>query len=353
MIEFTTVTREFRSLVHRRRMLMTFLGSVFAATGVFLHNVLGGKIPPSLDPVKQHIFTFYALMVMVPSLILALRMARLHGGLILNGILYARLMQEQDFTGKGDPQRAARHNFLGVSFLQFLLMDLFAGASATLLALSLGSGLALAVALGVGVFLAWLGLYFRFHHNAAAFAFRKIAAEPCGPFDREDWKTHVSTSLEDANAGMLAEIGFVGLIMFSVVEKLTGLGEITEATAGAAYTSVRRDGPWVYSTLMLVTCVFGLFTYLRVRVAVGQFSLQLDPTDRPFRPLRLTDSLLGYLLLAFLFVVSLHLFLTVVLPPGEHRLPLLFAIDAVAFALAVLAEQGTLVVAGRRYHAAA
>jgi hypothetical protein len=352
MINFTTVTREFRSLVHRRRMLMTFLGSVFAATGVFLHNVLRGNLPRDLQPIQRYIFSFYALMVMVPALILALRMARLHGGMTLNGILYARLMQEQDFTRKGDPQRAARHNFLGVSFLQFLLMDLFAGASATLLALSLDANLPVSAAVGAGVFLAWLALYFRFHHQAVTFAFRKIAVEPCGSFDREDWRAHLSNSLEDANTGMLSEIGFVGLIMFSVFEKLSGLGEITRENAGAAYDDVQWYGPWVYSLLMLVTCVFGLFIYLRIRVAIGQFSLQLDPTDRPFRPLRLTDSLLGYLLLAFLSVVALHLFLTVLLRGQERSLPLLLGIDAAAFALAVLAEQYTLVVAGRRYQQA-
>src|SRR5262249_47558947 len=184
------------------------------------------------------------------------------------------------------------------------------------------------------------------------FAFRKTAGEPCGRFDREDWRTHLSNSLEDANTGMLSEIGFVGLIMFSVFEKLSGLGEITRENAGAAYDDVQWYGPWVYSLLMLVTCVFGLFIYIRIRVAIGQFSLQLDPTDRPFRPLRLTDSLLGYLLLAFLSVGALHLFLTVLLRGQERSLPLLLGIDAAAFALAVLAEQYTLVVAGRRYQQA-
>src|SRR5881394_136059 len=141
MIEFTTVTREFRSLVHRRRMLMTFLGSLFAATSLFLHNILKGRLPHELESIKEYIFTFYALLVMVPTLLLALRMARLHGGMTLNGILYARLMQEQDFTRKGDPQRSARHNFLGVSFIQFLQMNLFAAASASLLVLSLNAHL--------------------------------------------------------------------------------------------------------------------------------------------------------------------------------------------------------------------
>src|ERR1700730_14430327 len=106
MIDFTTVSREFRGLVERRRELFTFLGSVFAAMGLFLQNTLQGGLPASLGQIQQHVFAFYALMLMVLSLILALRMATLHGGMVLNGILYARLMQEQDFTRKGNPLRA-------------------------------------------------------------------------------------------------------------------------------------------------------------------------------------------------------------------------------------------------------
>src|SRR5437016_3803947 len=136
MIDYQTVTREFRSLVHRRRELMTFLGSVFAASGIFLHNALKGSLPPSLVGLKDYLFIFYAVLLMVPTLILALRMAKLHGGMVLNGILYARLMQGQIFTRAGDPRRAARHNFLGVSFLQFVLMDLLAAFSATVLAVA-------------------------------------------------------------------------------------------------------------------------------------------------------------------------------------------------------------------------
>jgi hypothetical protein len=350
MIEFPTVSREFRSLVHRRQELVTFLGVVFAATGIFLQNVLQGKLPPALQGMQEYIFAFYALMLMVPTLILALRMARLHGGMVLNGILYARLMQEQDFTARGDPQRAARHNFLSVAFLQFVQMDLIAGFSAAILALGLGADLVGAVLVGVVVALVWLGLYFRFHHQAVRFALSKIATDTCGPVERKDWREHLSSSLEGANTGMLADIGFVGLIMFSMFEKLSGLGEIRKEPAGPAYGHVLAYGPWIFTTLMVVTCLFGLLTYLRVRLAIGQFSLQLDPTDRPFRPLRLTDSLLGYLLLAFLFTVSLHLLLLLGLPDLDSNRPLLLGIDAAALLLAVAAEQLTLVVAGRRYH---
>src|SRR6516165_1789630 len=106
MIDFQTVTREFRSLVRRRRELMTFFGSVFAVSGIFLHNALKGSLPLSLRPMQGYVFVFYAVMLMVPTSILALRMAKLHGGMVLNGILYARLMQEQSFTRPGDPRRA-------------------------------------------------------------------------------------------------------------------------------------------------------------------------------------------------------------------------------------------------------
>ena len=135
MIDFTTVSREFRSLVDRRRDLQTFLGSGFAAMSVFLGNVLEGKMPPTLRSVQEHVFAFYALVLLVLSLILSLRLARLHGGMVLNGVLYARLIQASG--GHGDPRRAARHNLLGVSFLQFVLVDLIAGFSMAVLMLSL------------------------------------------------------------------------------------------------------------------------------------------------------------------------------------------------------------------------
>jgi len=349
MIDFTTVSREFRGLVERRRELFTFLGSVFAAMGLFLQNTLQGGLAGSLGAVQQHIFALYALVLMVLSLILALRMAKLHGGMVLNGILYARLMQEQDFTRKGDPLRAGRHNWFGVSFLQFVLVDLIASFSATILALALSSPFWPAFCWGAGVFVLWVLLYFRFHHQARGFAYRKIASEPCAPFNRNDWEGHISSSLQQANQGMIAEIAFAGLMVFSVFEALSGLGKINPGDTDLATDVVKTHGPLVYSTLMLVTCLLELVIYLRVRVAAGAFCVQLDPTDRPFRPLRLTDSLLGYLVLAFLFAVSVHINLILLSPQLTLILPELLGIDAAALALAVLAEQITLVVVGRRW----
>ena len=350
MIDFTAVSREFRSLVVRRRELQTLLGSVFAGSGIFLENALAGNLPPALGAIQRHLFAFYAVMIMVPSLILSLRMARLHGGMVLNGILYARLMQDQDFTRPGNPAQAARHNFLGVSFLQFLLADLLAGFSTAIVTMAVAATPTLAVGLGIAVSVVWLGLYFRFHHRAARFALKKIADEGCAPFDRNEWEAHVAASLEDANLGLNNDLAFAGLIVFSVFEVLSGLGQV-KAHAGIdlAAEHIRRYGPLAYVLVMLVTCLTGLMSYVRVRVAIGTFSLQIDPTDTPFRPLRLTDSLLGYLLLAFLTVVALHLLLVVAIPALDDQQSLLLAIDGGALLLAILAEQITLVVVGRRF----
>jgi hypothetical protein len=353
MIDFTAVSREVRSLVSRRRELLTFLGSVFAALGIFLQNALKGELPQVLAGLEQHLFTTYAFMLMVPSLVLALRLARLHAGLALNGTLYARLMQEQSFTTVPPPgavERAGRHNFAGLSFLTFLLATFLAGFSASLMALALQAPVWLAPVVGAGVMVLWLGLYFYYHERAVGFARQKARTDSCLPFGREQWEGHVAGSLEDTNHDMIAVLAVVGLIVFSAFESLSGLGAAKgedNKDLPAAY--VQQYGVPVYGGLMAVTCLVGLAIYIRLRVAVGTLSLEIDPTDRPFRPLRLTDSLLGYLLVAFLFVVSVHFLL---FESFKGRFWTLVGVDAVVFALTVAAEQLTLVVMGRRYHSA-
>jgi hypothetical protein len=207
MIDFTAVSRELRSVLARRRELLTFLGSVFAALGIFLQNLLGGSLPPSLKGLERHTFAAYALLLLVPSLLLALRLAKLNAGMTLNGILYSRLMQEQTFTeraGPNAPRRAARVNPFGVSFLMFLLADLLAGFAAALLDLSLAATPAVtAPVVGGAVVVAGLLLYLHFHHQAVAYALRRIESDPCGPFDRERWEEHVADSLRDANHDMI------------------------------------------------------------------------------------------------------------------------------------------------------
>jgi hypothetical protein len=347
MIDFTAVSHEIRSVLARRRELLTFLGSVFAALGIFLQNLLGGSLPPSLKSLERHTFAAYALLLMVPSLLLALRLAKLNAGMTLNGILYARLMQEQSFTTKAGPDapnRAARVNVFGVSFLMFVLADLLAGFAAGLLDLSIDvTRAAMAPVVGAAVFLAGLLLYFRFQRQAAAYALARSFNDPCAPFEREKWEEHVSDSLRDGNQDMITILALVGLIVFSAFEGLSGLGKATD-NAEFRSQDVQKYGPLAYGLLMAVTCFLGLVTYIRLRVAIGKRSLEIDPNDRPFRPLRLTDSLLGYMLLAFLFAVSLHFLLYPYLDEGR-----LLIVDAAAFGAAILAEQTTLVIAGWAY----
>jgi hypothetical protein len=281
--------------------------------------------------------------LLVLTLILSLRLARLHGGMVLNGVLYARLLQASG--GHGDPERAARHNTFGVSFLQFVLVDLIAGFSAAVLLLSLDQRLSVALAGGAAVFVLWMVLYFRFHRRASRFALNKARTEEAGPVPQAEWREHVALSLQQANHGLITEIAFAGLMVFSGFGALSSLGKIEADRTDLTPEFVKEHGPIWFAGLMTVTCLFELVMYLRVRVAIGRFSLQLDPTDRPFRPLRLTDSLLGYLLLAFLLVVSMHVLLVQLLPGVKFEL--VAAIDAAVFGAAVILEQASLVVAGR------
>lgn len=349
MIDFTTVSREFRSLVSRREELSTFLGSVFAALGLVLQNVLQGGLPRSLEGLQRHGFAFCATVLMVMSLVLALRMARLHGGMVYNGILFARLMVDQSFTKKGNPQRAARHNLLGVSFLQFVLVNLVAGFSGAILFLTVGIPLVLAMALAAVLVAAWFLLYFRFHDQSAQAALKRAAADTCTPFTRNEWEDHMGASVQQANQGMIAEIAFAGLMVFSVIESLSGLGKMDQKVkADLRAEDIIIYGPLVYATLMTVTCFLEMLIYLRVRVAAGSLWLQIDPTDQPFRPLMLTDSLLGYLLIVFLFAISVHILLFIVAPGFQEHQGWLLAIDGVLIVLGIAAEQLMLVVMGRQ-----
>jgi hypothetical protein len=358
MLDFTSVTREIRSLIARRRELLTFLGTVFAAMGLFLQNVLQENMPEPYTKIKEHGFAYYAFLLMVPSLILALRLSRLQAGLTINGMMYQRLMQEPDFTRKAPPEavrRAGRVNIFGVGFLMSFLTDLIAGFSAALLTLALGASkglaleptLVLAAVIGAAVVVAWVGLYLWFHSRAVAFALRKTSAEQCLPFTRQQWEEHQAGSMEDANHDMIAVLALAGLIVFSAFAGLSGLGAVPDQQRpDVSMVYVKHFGPVVYGLFMAVTCLLSMVTYIRLRIAIGNRSLDLDATDRPFQPLRLTDSLLGYMLLSFLLVVSLHFMLYETL---HEQHALLLTIDAAAFLAALAVEQVTLVIAGRHF----
>jgi hypothetical protein len=151
--------------------------------------------------------------------------------------------------------------------------------------------------------------------------------------------------LHQANHGLIGEIAFAGLMVFSCFGTLSSLGKIEADRLDLAPDFVRHNGPIWFAALMVTACLFALVISLRVRIAIGKFSLQLDPSDRPFQPLRLTDSLLGYMLLAFLFAVAVHVLLVQILTGVD--LMIIVGIDAAVLALAIVVEQMMLVFAGR------
>ena len=340
MIRLAHPAREIRSLVARRREVLTTLGGSFAALGIFLDNVLQGSLPPALKAIEGRVFATYTFLLLVPAVLLALRLARLNAGMTLNGIVFARVMQDQSFAPKPDMHRAGTLNRMGVSFLMSLLTDAIAGLSALLLALALGAPLPVAAAAGAAIAGGCLLAYLRFHAAAVRTAHAKIATASFEAPDRADWEAHMGGSLEDTNQDMISVLALTGLISFSAFQSVSGLG-----SAGAGdlpSETLAANGPVVYGLLMSVTCLLALLTYLRLRLAAGQFSRALDPEDRPFRPLRMTDSLLGYTLLAFLFALSLHVTLFPAL--GENAL---FAVSLAAFAGAIVLEQAVVARAGR------
>ncbi|MEW4567015.1 hypothetical protein AB1L88_04025 [Tautonia sp. JC769] len=349
MTDFETVSREIHGIIDRRRELYTFLGSVFAALGIFLQNALQGGLPGSLSRVQDHLFAFYAILVLVPSLVLSLRMGRLHGGLTLNGMLYARLMQGRGFAGPSDPEAAGRRNFFGVSYLQFLLADVIAGFSAAVLALALHAPPVVAAVVGFTTLGAWLLIDGRFHRQAVAYARARIAEDSFEEVGRDQWEAHVHATLKGCNQDLIGTVSFVGLMMFSTFEVLSSFGQIAEdAAVDIPPELAGAFGPALFTALLLLTCLIGLLVYVRVRLAIGHNSLHLYPNDDPFRPLKLTDSLLGYILLAFLFAVSLHLFLTVSLDGRQGSEAWVIVADVVVFVVAIVAAQLALVIAGRR-----
>ena len=343
VLDFGRVSREIRSLVSRRRNLILFLGSVFAAMGIYLQNVLEGKLPAALARLERNAFATYSLALLVPSVIVALRIAKLHAGMIINGVFYARILKEQHRPSM-DAARSTRLNWLGVSAQLFLLASVIASLATALLMLALGMDGLMAAGYAIVTFALLLFLFDRFHGQAAKFAVDYIQTAQVEPVSGEEIEDHLSGSLEDANHDMITTIAFVGLMLFSVFESLSGLGGMRR---GAEFASddVQRLGPLVYSLLITLTSLLGIVVYLRLVISVGRFSLELDPTDRPFRPFKLTDSFLGYCLLVFFLVTSNHLLEVPVLDTVPAAL---WTVDAVVLALGLVAYPATLIVAGRR-----
>ena len=343
MIKFNNVTREFRGLVDRRNELFTFLGSAYAAMGLFLLNVLQGGLPESLGSIQRNLFACYAFVLLVTSSILGVRMALLHKGMVINGVLYAHFMQGQTFT-KDVPsvKSASRTKIWSVSFLQSFQAAIIGAVSAAIFALAASLPIVPAVLIAVAVLAGWSVFYLWQHHRAVAIA-EEIRKGELGPVEEEDWREHNAECLQQSSQGLLYEIAFAGLMVFSGFEALSGLGmkpeQFEKVGVDLPAGDVLQHGPVVFCFLMVSSCLLELFVYLRVRVAIGRFSLASDPNDRPYHPWKFTDSSVGFLLMAFLFAVAVHVFATVMSPWLAADFWRVLGVDVLAFAAALGVER--------------
>ena len=348
-LDFGHVSREIRSIVSRRRELMLFLGSLFAGMGIYLQNILERKLPPALSQLERSAFLTYSLALLIPSVLIALRVAKLHCGMIINGVLHAKILKET-VAPERDPERAGRFNVAGVSTQLFLLTNLVAGFAAAILALATHWPAKTSCLFGVAAFCSLAFLFVAMHINARRFAQKLISDCVVEPFGgKEDVEDHDAESLRDCNHDMLTTISFVGLMLFSVFQGLSGLGGIAKGQTEITTDYIQRNGPVVFSLLLTATCFLSMIIYLRLLVSLGNFSLRLDPTDRPFRVLKLTDSFLGYCILTFFLAISTHVLL---LPyfgsKADNSMATVWKMDLAVIAFALVCYVGTLLVAQKQ-----
>lgn len=318
-IDLGVVSRELRGVVSRRRELMTFVGSLFAAMSLFLQNVLQGHLPEGLKPLRHSIFLTYSLGLLIPSAIISLRIARLYAGMIINGVFYQRVRLEEtlprDASGRPRPPvisdfaSSGRLFFFGASTQFFFLTALLASYGAVILALSLGYTLAIAAVSGGVTMIVLLLLFLYFYYRARRFAIRHALSAVVEPFTEQTMQEHLAASREDTNHDMLSVVSFVGLMLFSSLESLSGLGEMNADATEFSGTNFQLYGEYVAVGLFVLITLICAIIYLRLIYAAGMFSLRLDPTDRPFSLFKLTDSLMGYVLLIFFLTIGVHLLL--------------------------------------------
>lgn len=342
-LDFSTVRREIRGVVARRRELTLFLGSLFAAMGMLLQRMLDGELPDALKSIEHSAFFMHALLVLIPTTLLAMRIAKLHAGMIINGVFYAHAVHSLK-PDAPSTSSAARLKWRGFSSSIFWLAAFLAGVESAVLVLSLHFEPAVAAAAGGGFFLLAVGYFLLVHRRARRFAETAILHCAIEPFSWEEVEDHLADSRSDANHDLITVVGFLGLMTYSILECITGLAKI-QAQVELESTDVQRYGPWVYIGLLLGVCFFCRNAYLRLAVAIGDFSLALDPTDRPFKPFKLTDTMLGYLMVVFFCVVAVHL-AAFACRPDDLRL--VWAVDAAAAAVLAAGYPWRMWRAGRR-----
>jgi hypothetical protein len=335
ILDFDTISREFRSVVSRRREQMLFLGSLFAAMSLFLQNVLDGKLPEAMKQLEQRAFLMHSLLMLPPTVLIALRIAKMHTGLTINGVFYRRVMREIDPLEGSDEalRRAATLNFFGVSSMQFALAAVLAAGEAVLLAFALRAPGWTAPLVGVVTFLLLVMSFVRMHVRAARFALLAVQDCKVEPVTKDDDETHLAESRNDANHDLNACIGFVGLMLFAALEGISGVSDIGVDNSDLAASLARRFGPLVYDAVLLAACLANILIYGRLSASIAELSLRLDPTDTPYHPFKLTDTLYGYLLLVFFTTLAVHLTAYGHVGPNPRTI---WIIDGAATGLAVL-----------------
>ncbi|MGL5094293.1 MAG: hypothetical protein ACRDD1_01800, partial [Planctomycetia bacterium] len=241
-LEYSYISREIRSLVSRRRELVVFLGSAFAGLGILLQNVLERKLPDGLARLETSIFGLYSLMMLVVSVVVALRLARMHAGMIINGVSYSYVLKTVGRVNH-DPRKSAGLNWAGMSTQFFLLTDLIASFAAGVFALAFGKQAALAVLAAGSTFIGLLLIFLWMHRRAAAFALGRLPNAVVPPVDEDDYREHMAESLQDGNRDLLATLAFAGLMLFSVFESMSGLGAAKAGDAEIASTTLQQYGP--------------------------------------------------------------------------------------------------------------
>lgn len=343
-LDFSYVSHEIRSIVSRRRDIMLFLSSLFAAVGIYLQNILQGNLPDALKALEGQSFLSYSIIILIPSTLLALRIAKLHSGMVINGIFYSYILQQKLGSTK-DPAGAAKLNWTGVSTQLFLLTNIIASWAILILFQALNFNPLIAFAFAIIYFFIFLIIFKIMHSNAAHFSLEKIKEATVLEIDEEEVVEHRAYSLQDCNHDMLATLAFVGLMLFSILEMLSGLGQNNGRTLTESAQFLTDHAPFSYGLLAVVTSVMSAIIYLRLSISIGRFSLEIDPTDKPFNPFKLTDSMLGYFLLAFFLTVSVHLFIF----PALGGSSAIWIMDIFILIMAWLAYPLTLIVAGSKF----
>lgn len=307
MVAIRNIGREFRSLVYRRRLQMTYLASAYAALSYSLQSALHGGLPRQFGKLEGHLFAVHAGLLAILGIIMALREARLHGGMMLNGSLYWGLLGQQGMIAPPSTTIFSAPHMFGVSGVMLAIAGSIASGSLCVCALAVGIPLWVAV-VSAGAVLMVLGwIQRRSEREAVDRARRQLQTETLEGFSVEEWHDHVLGSLDDVNQDMLTLIVLASLTTFAGLQNIAALGNMpAEMRSEFDVVALMAYAPIVYSGLMLVTVLLCVMGYLRLRIAMGDLSLQLDPWDTPFRAGHMTDSLLGYMLLSLLLSVAAY-----------------------------------------------